>query len=77
MSHVDLRILTMLIDAQQQTLVRDGIPPQGWKLRMVRIWHPDLNLTTDKNIQTNIIRFDLLFVVCLGSFSDVEQQGSR
>lgn len=32
----------MLIDAQQQTLVSDGIPPQGWQLRMVGVWHPDL-----------------------------------
>ena len=38
----------MLIDAQQQTLVSDGIPPQGWQLRVVRIWHPDLYLTEEK-----------------------------
>lgn len=37
----------MLIDTQQQTLVRDGIPPQGWQLRMIRFWHPDLYLTKE------------------------------
>lgn len=48
-------LLTMLKDTQQETLVRDGIPPQGWELRVVRVWHPDLNLTEeDKNgVQTD------------------------
>ncbi len=36
---------TMLKDTKQQTLVRDGIPPQRWQLGVVRIWHPDLYLT--------------------------------
>lgn len=40
--------LTVLVDAQQQTLVSDGIPPQGRQLRVVRIWHPDLYLTEEK-----------------------------
>lgn len=38
----------MFKDTQQQTLVTDGIPPQCWQLGVVRIRHPDLNLTKDE-----------------------------
>lgn len=45
-------LLTMLIDTQQQTLVRDDVPPQGRQLWMVGLRHPDLYLTKDKFGQT-------------------------
>lgn len=44
----EAEFLTMLKYTEQQTLVRDGIPPQSWQLRVVRIWHPDLYLTKEK-----------------------------
>lgn len=37
----------MLKDTQQKTLVRDCIPPQGWKLWIVRLWNPDLYFTVE------------------------------
>lgn len=42
-------IPTMLEDPQQQALVTDGVPPQGWQLRVVGIWDPDLDLTEDED----------------------------
>lgn len=38
----------MFEDTQQQALVTDGIPPQGWQLGVVGIRNPDLNLTEDE-----------------------------
>lgn len=40
----------MFEDAQQQTLVRDDVPPQGWQVRVVGIWNPDLYLAKDENV---------------------------
>lgn len=51
-----MSLLTMLVDTQQQTLVRDGIPPQSWQLRMVRLWHPDLYLTEEENQKNMMVR---------------------
>lgn len=52
----------MLVDTKQQTLVRDSIPPQGWQLRMIRLWHPDLYLT-EEEIQTEIMRRTFIYVL--------------
>lgn len=38
----------MLEDPQQQALVTDGVPPQGWLFRVVGIRNPDLYLTEDE-----------------------------
>lgn len=40
--------ITMLKDAKQQTLVSDRVPPKGWQLWMVGIWHPDLYFTVEE-----------------------------
>lgn len=45
----------MLEDTKQQALVRDGIPPQGWQLRMIRVRHPDFNHTDkEKVVETDV-----------------------
>lgn len=41
----------MLEDPQQQALVADGVPPQGWQLRVVGIRNPDLDLTEDEEAE--------------------------
>lgn len=36
---------TMLEDSQQQTLIRQLVPPESWELCVIRIRHTDLNFT--------------------------------
>lgn len=42
--------VTMLKDTKQKTFVRNGIPPQGWQLGVVKIRHPDLNFTKEEEM---------------------------
>jgi len=65
----------VLIDAQQQTLVTDGVPPQGRQLGMVGVRDPDLYVTKEERtviqVSGRAIFIDLnqLFAVLIWLFS--------